>query len=46
MLTVITILAIAALIAAILSLMGKCPLTVSVLLLCIIEVLRALPLGR
>ncbi len=46
MLTVLLILAIAALISAILSLMGKCPLTVPVLLLSIIAILQQLPLGR
>ena len=45
MLTVIAVLVIAALIAAILSLMGKCPIGVPVLLLCIVETLRILPLG-
>ena len=46
MLTVFLLLAIAAFIAAVVSAMGKCPLWVSVVLLCLIELLRALPLGR
>lgn len=46
MLTVMLILALAALVCAIASAMGKCPLWVSVILLCIIELLRNLPLGR
>jgi hypothetical protein len=44
MLTVTFILVIGALIAAIVSAMGKCPLWVSVILLCIVEALRVLPL--
>lgn len=43
--TVIMILAIAALIGTIVSLMGKCPLSVPVLLLAIIACLRSIPLG-
>jgi hypothetical protein len=39
-------LAVAAAVAAILSAMAKCPLWVAVILLCIIELLRALPLGK
>lgn len=46
MLTVFLILAVAALIITLLSAVGKAPLWVSVLLLCIIECLRSLPLGR
>jgi hypothetical protein len=46
MLTVLLILSVAALIAAILTLMGRCPVAVPVLLLAIIEVLEHLPLGR
>lgn len=46
MLTVVLVLAVAALICAILSMMGKCPITVPVLLLAIIEVLEHLPLGK
>lgn len=44
MLTVSVILVLAALIAAIVSAMGKCPLWVSVILLCIIVALQVLPL--
>ena len=40
MITVILILAIAALLCAILALMGKCPITVPVLLLAIIAVMQ------
>lgn len=46
MLTVLCILAIAALICAILHATGKAPLWVAVVLLCIFELLRALPLGK
>jgi len=46
MFTVLAILAVAALIVAILSAIGKAPLWVSVIILCIIELLRVLPLGR
>ena len=46
MLTVFIILAITAFIAAIVSAAGKCPLWVAVVILCLIELLRALPLGR
>jgi hypothetical protein len=46
MLTVFLILALAAFIGAVVSAMGKCPLWVPVVLLCVIELLRALPLGR
>ena len=45
MLTVIGFLVIAAFIAAIVSAMGHCPLWVAVVLLCIVELLRILPLG-
>lgn len=44
-LTVTLILALVALVAAIASAMGKCPLWVSVVVLCVIELLRVLPLG-
>lgn len=44
--TVFLILAVAAFIATIVSAIGKCPLWVPVVLLCVIELLRALPLGR
>ena len=46
MVTVIGFLVIAAFIAAIVSAIGKCPLWVAVILLCIVELLRILPLGR
>lgn len=47
MLTVFLFLALAAAICTVWSAAtGKCPLWVPVLLLCIIELLRALPLGR
>ena len=46
MLTVILILAVAAIIVTILSAIGKAPLWVAVCLLCIIELLRALPVGK
>ena len=44
MLTIVCILAVCALIGTILSLMGKAPLGIPVLLLCIVETLRCLPL--
>lgn len=44
MLTVLAILVIGALIAAIVAAMGKCPLWVSVILLCIVVALDVLPL--
>ena len=46
MLTVIGFLVAAAFICTIASVLGKCPLWVAVLLLCVIELLRVLPLGR
>jgi hypothetical protein len=47
MLTVFLLLALAAFVATLVSAYnGRCPLWVSVLLLCIIELLRAVPLGR
>jgi hypothetical protein len=46
MLTVIGFLAIAAFVAAIVSAIGKCPLWIAVVLLCVVELLRILPLGR
>jgi len=45
-LTVILIIAISAFAVTIASAMGKAPLWVAVLLLCIIELIRALPLGK
>lgn len=46
MLTVFLLLAVAAFIATIVSAIGKCPLWVAVVLLCVIELLRSMPLGR
>ena len=46
MLTVFLFLALAAAIVCILSAIGKAPLWVAVILLALIELLRALPLGR
>ncbi len=46
MITVFVVLALAALLVAIASAVGKAPLWVSVVLLAIIECLRALPLGH
>jgi hypothetical protein len=46
MLTVLLILAIIALITAIAAAMGRCPISVPVILVCIIELLRELPLGK
>jgi hypothetical protein len=44
MFTVIGFLVIAAFIATIVSAIGKCPLWVAVLLLCVVELIRILPL--
>lgn len=44
--TILCVIGVAALICSILSLMGKCPVSVPVLLLSICEVLRCLPMGR
>lgn len=46
MLTVFLLLAVAAFIVVIASALGKAPLWIAVVLLCLIELLRALPLGR
>lgn len=46
MLTIVGILVVAALISTIVSIMGKCPLYVPVLLLCIVAALQVIPLGR
>jgi hypothetical protein len=46
MLTVFVILAVTAFIATVVAAMGKCPLWVAVVILCVIELLRVLPLGR
>jgi hypothetical protein len=44
--TVIGVLVIAAFICVIVAAIGKCPVWVSVLLLCVVELLRVAPLGR
>ncbi len=46
MMTVIGFLVVAAFICTIVSALGRCPLWVSVILLCVVELLRILPLGR
>jgi uncharacterized protein (DUF983 family) len=46
MLTVTIVLALAALIAAVAAAMNRAPLWVSVIILCLLEMLRSLPLGR
>lgn len=46
MLTVFLIVAIAAFACTIVAALGKCPVWIPVLLLCVIELLRALPLGK
>jgi len=46
MLTVFLLLAIAAFVCTILNAIGKCPIWVAVVLLCLIELLRAVPLGK
>lgn len=46
MLTVLLILAIIALICTVAAIMNKAPLYISVLILTLMELLRALPLGR
>lgn len=46
MITIFVVLALAAFIVAILSAIGKAPLWVSVVILCLIELLRVFPLGR
>lgn len=46
MLTVFILLIVAAFVVTIMAAMQKAPLYVAVLILCIIELLRALPLGR
>jgi hypothetical protein len=43
MLTVMVFFAIAAGVAAVVSAMGKCPLWVAVIILCLMELLRVLP---
>jgi len=44
--TVMVLMVLAAFITAIVAAMGKCPLWVSVILLCIIELIRVVPGGR
>ena len=46
MLTVVIILAVSAFVLTILVALNRAPLYVAVLVLCLIELLRALPLGR
>jgi hypothetical protein len=46
MLTALLLLVIAAFVVAILSAIGKAPLWVAVLLLCVVELLRVVPLGK
>ncbi len=46
MLTVMICLVAAAFICTIVSALGRCPLWVAVLLLCVVEMIRVLPLGK
>lgn len=46
MITVLFVLALSAFIVAILSAIGKAPMWVAVIILCVIELLRTMPLGR
>ena len=46
MLTVSLLLVVAAFICTIVSALGKCPLWIAVILLCVLELLRVMPLGR
>ena len=46
MLTVFVLLALAAFVLALVAAVGRTPLWVSVVVLCVLELLRALPLGR
>jgi hypothetical protein len=46
MISVIGFLVVAAFIATIVSAVGKCPLWIAVLLLCVAELVRILPIGR
>lgn len=46
MITVFFLLAVSAFVVAILSAIGKAPLWVAVVLLCVLELLRTVPLGR
>jgi hypothetical protein len=45
-LTVLAVLVVAAFICTIVSAIGKCPLWVAVVLLCIVELIRILPMGK
>ena len=45
MVTVIGFLVVAAFISTVVSALGRCPMFVPVLLLCVVELLRILPLG-
>lgn len=44
-LTVLLVLVLIALVCTVLSAMGKCPLWIPVFILCLVELLRLLPLG-
>jgi len=44
MLTISILFVLAAFVAAVMAAMGKCPLWVSVILLCVLELVRVLPL--
>lgn len=46
MLTVFVLLVIAAFVCTVAAGMGKCPLWVAVVILCLIELLRILPIGK
>ncbi|HEY4266683.1 MAG TPA: hypothetical protein VGM94_00695 [Galbitalea sp.] len=46
MLTVILVIALLAIVSAVVAAWGRAPLWVAVVLLCVIELLRALPLGK
>ena len=46
MVTVLLLLALAAFVVTVLSAMGRVPLWIAVLLLCVAELLRDVPLGR
>jgi len=46
MMTVMVFLVVAAFVSTVVSALGKCPLWISVVFLCIIELLRVLPLGK
>jgi hypothetical protein len=45
-LTVSLLLVVAAFICTVVSALGKCPLWIAVVLLCVLELLRVMPLGR